>query len=75
MIELLWMRYGPLKNLVRSQVLSGTGHGLHAAVIRGIRNHDAEKAANALRADIDDAAISIRQAIEAQVAQLRDTPI
>lgn len=66
MIELLWMRYGPLMNIVRSQVLSSTGHGLHAAVLSGIRDRDPEEAAKAICADIEDAATSIRQAIEAQ---------
>ena len=63
MIELLWMRYGPLMNIVRSQVLSNTGHNLHAAVINGILNNDPEVAADAIRADIEDAAKAIRTAI------------
>ena len=68
MIELLWMRYGPLMNIVHSKVLSSTGHGLHSAVINGIRNKDAEQAAAAIRADIEDAAVSIREAINQQGA-------
>ncbi|NIE73394.1 GntR family transcriptional regulator [Pantoea sp. Ap-967] len=75
MIELLWMRYGPLMNIVRSQVLSSTGHSLHAAVISGIRENDPQKAADAIRADIEDAAASIRQAIEAQGPLLRDASL
>ncbi|WP_437883104.1 GntR family transcriptional regulator [Pseudomonas sp. LRF_L74] len=64
MIELLWMRYGPLMNTVRSNVLSKTGHEHHDHVIAGIAKGNPEEAAEALRADIRDAARSIRQAIQ-----------
>lgn len=63
LIELLWMRYGPLMNIVRSGVLSETGHLNHALVIQAIRHRDREAAAAAIRADISDAARSIRAAI------------
>lgn len=63
LIELLWMRYGPLMNIVRSRVLSETGHLHHASVIQAVRTHDREAAAVAIRADISDAAKSIRSAI------------
>ncbi|HKS12060.1 MAG TPA: GntR family transcriptional regulator, partial [Pseudomonas sp.] len=67
-IESLWMRYGPLMNVVRSQVLSRTGHALHAAIIAGVRARDGEAAKRALVSDIEDAAKSIKAAIEVQQA-------
>lgn len=63
LIELLWMRYGPLMNIVRSGVLSRTGKVRHAEVIEGIREGNPEKAAAAMRADIFEAAGPIREAI------------
>lgn len=63
-IESLWMRYGPLMNVVRSQVLSNTGHELHDAIIAGVRAQDGEAARRALVSDIDDAAKSIKAAIQ-----------
>lgn len=63
MIESLWMRYGPLMNIVRSQVLSSTGHHHHTHVIDHVRAGNADAAQRAIRQDIDDAAIAIRQMI------------
>ena len=63
LIELLWMRYGPLMNIVRSSVLSETGHLNHAHVIEAIRQRDGIAAASAIRADISDAAKPIHAAI------------
>lgn len=68
MIELLWMRYGPLMNAVRSNVLSRTGHEHHGHVLAALFRGDADAAAAALRADIQDAAISIRHAVQASTA-------
>lgn len=64
LIELLWMRYGPMLNIVRSGVLSKSGHKRHLEVISGFREADPEAAANAMRADIQDAAVPIRAVIE-----------
>ncbi|MCW2239413.1 GntR family transcriptional regulator [Azospirillum canadense] len=63
LIELLWMRYGPLMNVVLSGVLSRTGHIRHAEVIEAIKEGDPEKASAAVRADILEAAGPIRDAI------------
>lgn len=64
LIELLWMRYGPLLNVVRSTgALSRTGHKWHAEIVDGIMQNNPDKAATALRADILDAAESIRESI------------
>lgn len=63
LIELLWMRYGPLMSIVRSGALSKTGHVHHEAVVAAIAARDPEGAAEALRNDIADAAAEIRGAI------------
>lgn len=63
MIELLWMRYGPLMNIVRSGDLSRTGHAKHVAVIKAAKISDGEGAAEAIAADIRDAAKAIREKI------------
>lgn len=63
MIELLWMRYGPLMNLVRSGILSISGHDHHAIAISAIRGRNPELAAEAIRNDLRDAAAAIRKAI------------
>ena len=68
LIELLWMRYGPLMNIVRSSVLSRSGHTRHAEVVDGIKEGNAEKAAAAMRADISEAAKQIRNAISVKPA-------
>jgi DNA-binding GntR family transcriptional regulator len=64
LIELLWMRYGPILNIVRSGVLSRSGHQRHREVLEGFRKPDPEAAAAAMRADIGDAAQPIREVIE-----------
>ncbi|WP_235919345.1 GntR family transcriptional regulator [Aureimonas psammosilenae] len=63
LIELLWMRYGPLMNIVRSGELSVSGHVRHAEAIDAIGRGDAGAAAEAMRADIREAAQAIRPAI------------
>ncbi len=65
MIELLWMRYGPLMSTVRSGVLSRTGANHHQAVIDAIRVGDAEAAKGGISADLTDAAAHIRFALGA----------
>lgn len=69
LIELLWMRYGPIMNIVRSGVLSKSGHIRHAEVIRAIKNDNAEMAAAAIRADIMEAAGPISEAIIANAGR------
>lgn len=63
MIELLWMRYGPLMNIVRSGVLSETGGSHHLALIDALRARNPEAARDAICADLTDAANPIRAAI------------
>lgn len=63
LIELLWMRYGPLMNIVRSGVLSQTGQLRHAEVIEAIQNGDPTKAQAAICGDISEAADAIRARI------------
>lgn len=68
LIELLWMRYGPIMNIVRSGVLSKSGHIRHAEVIEAIKKGNADKAAAAIRADIVEAAGPISEAIVANAS-------
>ncbi|KJS43115.1 MAG: hypothetical protein VR71_11670 [Roseovarius sp. BRH_c41] len=68
MIELLWMRYGPLMNIVRSGVLSSSGYAHHAAAIKAVREGNAEAAKHAIQSDLTDAASPIRKRILASSA-------
>lgn len=43
LIELLWMRYDPMMNIVRSGILSETGQLRHGKVFEAIHKSDAEK--------------------------------
>lgn len=63
LIELLWMRYGPLMNIVRSGGLSKSGQLRHAEIIAALRGRDAAALEQAVRADIAEAAEAIRAAI------------
>jgi DNA-binding GntR family transcriptional regulator len=64
LIELLWMRYGPILNIVRSRVLSKSGYQRHLEITNGFREQNPDAAAAAMRADIQDAARPIRKVIE-----------
>lgn len=59
LIELLWMRYGPLLYLLRRTSLSFSGHYHHAELIDAFRNNDPDAAVAALLADLNDAASTI----------------
>ncbi|MEW9613416.1 GntR family transcriptional regulator [Shinella sp. S4-D37] len=63
LIELMWMRYAPMLNIVRSGVLTKSGDQRHVEIIEAFRAEDPEAAAAAMRADIQDAARPIRQVI------------
>lgn len=63
LIEILWMRYGPLMNIVRSGVLSKSGQVRHAEVISAVRQGDPDKANAGICGDIAEAADAIRQNI------------
>ncbi|MEI4488738.1 GntR family transcriptional regulator [Frigidibacter sp. MR17.14] len=63
LVELLWMRYGPLMSVVRGGVLSVSGHARHQEVIAALTARDGAAAAAAMQADIGEAAVSIRAAI------------
>lgn len=64
LVELLWMRYGPLLNVVRSDALSRLGHANHMAVISAVRASDPQAAGEAIRSDLRDSSVPIRAAIE-----------
>jgi DNA-binding GntR family transcriptional regulator len=73
LIELLWMRYGPLMNVVRNGVLSNTGKARHLEVIEAIKEENPKKASAAIRADIAEAAVQIRAVIASQTARLEES--
>ncbi|MBL4928997.1 GntR family transcriptional regulator [Fuscibacter oryzae] len=63
LIELLWMRYGPLMNIVRTGGLSKSGQLRHSEIIDALRKRDADALEKSVRADIAEAAEAIREAI------------
>ena len=65
LIELLWMRYAPMLNIVRSGVLSKAGRQRHREIVKGFLDVRPEAAAAAMRDDISDAARPIREVVEA----------
>jgi DNA-binding GntR family transcriptional regulator len=66
LIEILWMRYGPLLNLLRKADAPFFWHGHHADLINAIRADDTEAAVAALQADLRDAATLISQQLEGE---------
>lgn len=65
LIELLWMRYGPLMNIVRNGELSRTGQFRHDQAIEAVKAADPEAARRAICSDISEAAEAIRARITA----------
>lgn len=59
LIEILWMRYGPLLNLLRRSDVSFFWHARHAELINAVKANDSEAAVAALTADLEEAAILI----------------
>lgn len=63
-IELLWMRYGPLLNLLRGAKFSDDNHRQHALMISAIERNDPAAAAKALQTDLGEAAKVILGALQ-----------
>jgi DNA-binding GntR family transcriptional regulator len=61
LIEILWMRYGPLLNLLRRSDVSFFWHAHHADLINAVKSGDPEAAVSALTADLEEAASLIAQ--------------
>jgi DNA-binding GntR family transcriptional regulator len=55
-IEILWMRYGPVLNLLRRSDVSFLWHAHHVDLINAVKADDPEAAVAALTADLEDAA-------------------
>lgn len=55
-IELLWMRYGPLLNFLLSKKLSHQDFCHHGELISALKRNDIESACRALAADLEDSA-------------------
>lgn len=56
LIEILWMRYGPLLNLLRRSDVSFFWHAHHADLINAVKVDDPDAAVAALTADLEEAA-------------------
>jgi DNA-binding GntR family transcriptional regulator len=56
LIEILWMRYGPLLNLLRRSDVSFFWHARHAELIDAVKADDPDGAVAALTADLEEAA-------------------
>lgn len=56
LIEILWMRYGPLLNLLRRSDVSFFWHARHAELINAVKAGDPDAAVAALTADLEEAA-------------------
>lgn len=56
LIEILWMRYGPLLNLLRRSDVSFFWHARHAQLINAVKSDDPDAAVAALTADLEEAA-------------------
>ena len=63
LIELLWMRYGPMLNIVRSGALSNAGNQHHLDIIGALKRGNGQHASEAMQDDISDAAAAIRDAM------------
>lgn len=62
MIELAWLRYGPMLNLLNGHDVQGTlrsGNDDHLEIIEGLRTCDADRSKRALNSDLIDAAKTI----------------
>lgn len=70
LIEILWMRYGPLLNLLRKSDAPFFWHGHHDEMIRAVRTGDADAAVAALEADLNDAATLISCQLSPEPAAL-----
>lgn len=59
LIEILWMRYGPLLNLLRRSDVAFFWHARHAELINAVKVDDPDAAVAALTADLEEAATLI----------------
>lgn len=64
LIEQLWMRYGPLLNLISSGGSLVFEHSQHSVIIEAVEARDPDDLRNALKADLSNAARAIVAAIE-----------
>lgn len=68
LIEQLWMRYGPLLNLISSGGSLVFEHSQHAVIIEAVEARDPEALCQAIKTDLTNAARAIVAAIEPTVA-------
>lgn len=68
LIEILWLRYGPLLNLLRRSDVSFFWHAHHADMINAVKAADTEAAVAAITADLEEAANLIARHCQAAQA-------
>lgn len=68
LIEILWLRYGPLLNLLRRSDVSFFWHAHHADLINAVKAADTEAAVAAITADLEEAASLIARHCQAAQA-------
>lgn len=71
LIELLWMRYGPLLSAFNTGAVTASGHRHHDAIIRAVEKKDGEAARVSLTADLVEAAEVIGSSIASGTFQDR----
>ncbi|RWA97212.1 GntR family transcriptional regulator [Mesorhizobium sp.] len=67
LIELLWMRYGPLLSLLKATPMSFSGHRHHADIIAAVRSGDSATAVQSLVADLQEAGDAIATALSTKI--------
>ena len=63
-IEILWLRYGPLLNLLRNNGLNFAKHDHHEKIVRAVRVGNPELGVEGLTGDLMEAAVVIKNALE-----------
>lgn len=63
LIELLWMRYGPMLNLISADGGLSLEHSLHGDIIEAVEQNDAARLQDALSQDLSSAADAIERRI------------
>jgi DNA-binding GntR family transcriptional regulator len=63
-IELLWMRYGPMLSLLKDIQVPYSSHRHHIEIIEAVRSNEPDKAAASLMADLEEAGQVIASYLE-----------
>ncbi|WP_308917018.1 GntR family transcriptional regulator [Jannaschia sp. LMIT008] len=68
MIETIWLRYGPMLNLLREKAWLGEGNQDHAEMIEGLERGDRARLQRGLQSDLNRAMNAITRGIASQEA-------